>query len=57
MLLYIQMIRIKIPILIHKLIFTGMSVFTPIQVTPLCPYPVNSADVSSGVSLVVIINN
>ena len=28
----------------------------PIQVTALCPYPVNSADVSSGASLTVINN-
>uniref|UniRef100_A0A2P2NKC1 Uncharacterized protein n=1 Tax=Rhizophora mucronata TaxID=61149 RepID=A0A2P2NKC1_RHIMU len=30
---------------------TGMSVFMPIHVTALCPYPVNTIDVSSGASL------
>jgi hypothetical protein len=55
--IYKKKMIIKIPILIHEFIFTGMSVFMPIQVTPLCPYPVNSADVSSGASLTVIINN
>ena len=33
---------------------TGMSVFMPIQVTALCPYPVNSIDVSSGASLTAL---
>lgn len=34
-------------------VLTGISVFMPMHVTPLCSYPVSFADVSSGASLTV----